>query len=70
MSEGREEKDGKLKLAELGTAYASLGVLLLSMVKNIKSLKLKNKAQKLVKENANEEKDRKSAGRERVWTWV
>ena len=56
MSEGREEKDGKLKLAELGTAYASLGVLLLSMVKNIKSLKLKNKAQKLVKENANEEK--------------
>ena len=51
MSEGREEKDGKLKLAELGTAYASLGVLLLSMVKNIKSLKLKNKAQKLVKEN-------------------
>ena len=40
MSEGREEKDGKYKLAELGTCVLSIGALAASLIKDAKAVKI------------------------------
>lgn len=56
MSEGREEQDGKLKLAEGTAAFASVGMLSAALIKDFKALKLTKKAKGLLKKSASSEK--------------
>ena len=68
MSEGREEKDGKYKLAELGTCVLSIGAIAASLIKDAKAVKLDKKAKKLMKQSASSEKvnELKAASKQKI----
>ncbi len=56
MSEVERKKDGKYKLAELGTCVLSIGAIAASLIKDAKAVKLDKKSKKLMKQSASSEK--------------
>ncbi len=56
MSKGREEKDGKYKLAQFGTAALAAGAFITGIARSMKAFKLSKKAKKLAKQAASSDK--------------